>query len=362
MQEYSSIMRSLRLDVRKAKVETELYLSSGAYKKDITIDPDIPGKDSIGVHPRNTGYDEMRHFTVDTWKHIAKSKGLHLILDDGDYFIDDPDSYFSEKEWNIRLSYLDTIYRFQNREFYAGRNDTNRRLDSNLSSFPSVLLKCLKFKGEPLVSIDLSNSQFVIFAKIAESGFFHYYLELPPSLSHLSVSSEGISTHNTTQSNPKLVELQVENPIMTKDMMEFIKVAKSGKLYGYIQKILGLPEGDSGKKQAKQMMFGICFSKSTDRRLSKQALRKVFPTVVGLMDQVKVRFKENSMAILLQMMESKIFIDVIKKELDARGYDTATKHDSVLCPLSQVPGVEAAIREILDRELGEYQLKIEVLE
>lgn len=355
-------MRSLRLDVRKAKAETELYISSGAYKKDIIIDPDIPEKDSIGVHPRNTGYGEMRHFTVATWKHIAKSKGLQLILDDGDFYIDDPDSYFSEKEWNIRMSYMDTIYRFQSREFYAGRNTTNHRLDSNLSSFPSMLLKCLNYKGEPLASIDLSNSQFVMFARIAESGFFHYYLDFPLPISHKSDSGDSICTYNTTRSSRKLVEVEVENPIMTEDMMEFIKVAKSGKLYEYIQKFLGLPEGDSGRRMAKQLMFGICFSKRSDKRSSKRVLRSVFPVVVEVMDQVKVKFKDNSIAILLQLMESKIFIDMIKTELDKRGYDTATKHDSVLCPISQRPGVEATIREILDRELEQYQLKIEVLE
>ena len=80
------------------------------------------------------------------------------------------------------------------------------------------------------------------------------------------------------------------------------------------------------------------------------------------MDTVKGKFGDNSVAILLQLMESNIFIDKIKSELDRRGFDTAMKHDSVLCPVSQLPGVEATIREILDRELGVYQLKIEVLE
>lgn len=159
-----------------------------------------------------------------------------------------------------------------------------------------------------------------------------------------------------------MVHIEAENPIMTVDMIEFIKVAKSGNLYEYIQKFIGLPEGDYGRRMAKKLMFGICFSKRADKRISKRLLRSVFPSVVEVMDQTKVRFKDNGVAILLQLMESNIFIDKIKSELDKRGYDTATKHDSVLCPISQRVGVEATIREILDRELGQYQLKIEVLE
>ncbi len=67
----------------------------------------------------------------------------------------------------------------------------------------------------------------------------------------------------------------------------------------------------------------------------------------------------NSFAILLQMTESNLFIDLIKKELDRLGFDITTKHDSILCPVSQKDEIEKVIKRILDEELGKYELSIE---
>ncbi len=355
-------LRSLRIDVRKAKAVTEQYISSGAYCENISIDPEINPSTIIGVHPRNTGYQKKKFFSLSTWRKIADSKGLVIIQDGADFYIDDPKRFLIEKEFDIRLSYLDMIYRYQNREFFASRNNTNHRLDSNLSSFPSILLQCFKFKGEPLVSIDLSNSQFVMFAKLVESGFLHSIFNFPQPIPHMYYSEQYIDSYNTTQSEPELKFGMAEDPIMTEDMIEFIKLAKNGTLYEYVQVQLGLSPGEAGRRQAKQMMFRICFSGRRDNSESKQLLIGIFPSVIDIMDQVKAKYRDNDFAILLQMMESRIFIDLVKSELDRRGFDTATKHDSVLCPVRQLPEVEATIREILDRELGVYQLKVDVLE
>lgn len=366
-------MRSLHLDVPEASAEVESYILSGQYRDKIVVDPDTIFNGSIGVHPPNTGFDKVEYRRGDTWKSIAQSKALWLIQDGSKYYIDDPVSYYSEKEMQIRLNYIDAIHRFPNKEFYAKRNDTNNRLDSTLSSFPSILLKHMKFgkDREPLVSIDLCNSQFAIFAKLVEHGRFHELLNYPVSVSkgsssvltEVSGSSTGnIVTYNTTNFASKWTAEGAEDLIMTQDMMHFVELAKTGQLYEYVQEMLEMPVGAYGRRQAKQMMFGICFSGWRDNRPAKELLKIMFPTVVKVMDQIKKKHGNNKIAVELQREESRIFIDHVKKELDARGYDTATKHDSVLCPLSQRAGVEAIVREILDRELGEYQLKVEMLE
>lgn len=366
-------MKSLSIDVRNASAEVESYILSGQYRDKITIDPDTIFSGAIGVHPPNTGFDKVEYRSAIAWKSVAQSKAMWLIQDGSKYFIGDPVSYYSEKELLIRLNYIDAIHRFHNKALYAKRNDTNNRLDSTLSSFPSILLRHMKFgkKKEPLVSIDLCNSQFAIFAKLVEHGRFHELLNypVPVSKTHNSVNLEvshssagNVVTYNTTNIASKWTGERAGDPIMTEDLMHFVELAKTGHLYEYVQEMLEMPVGASGRRQAKQMMFGICFSGWRDNRPAKELLKIMFPTVVKVMDQIKKKHGNNKVAVELQREESRIFIDHIKKELDARGYDTATKHDSVLCPISQLPGVEAIIREILDRELEQYQLKVEVLE
>jgi len=358
-------MRLLKPDIRKAKKLITHYIQSKEYQRDITINPNLPDSQPIRVHPHNTPFAEPKIYSIRFWRNIALAQGMSIIRDKTDYYIDYPERYFSKKELNIRISYYDAIYRFQNREFTASRNATNERLDSNLSSFPSLLLGCLRY-DEPLVSIDLSNSQFVMFSKIIESGFLHHIFNISqlPAINNNNhiVSGDNIRSYNTTRNDTELVVNERQDPILTGDVIEFIEVAKSGQLYEKIQKHFELPDGDAGRKEAKGLMFQVCFSARRDNRAFKKKLKELYPNVISIMDRVKARYRDNDFAILLQKMESNIFIDKIKKELDHRGLLTATKHDSVICPLSQLPQVKKIVREILDKELGEYQLKTEPLE
>lgn len=376
-------MRNLRLDVRAAKRATDNYIDSGEFTKKITIDPDIDCDQPIEC--RDPSKDEPEFLTVKNWWRIADKYGMTLINDDGKYIIDFPNVYYSRKRQHLRVAYYDAIHRFQNREFIANRNHTNFRLDSNLTPFPSLLLSYLTYgkHKNPLVSIDLKNSQFTILAKLIEDGTFDEYT--PDHISdhdHTSIPSSSFQysnsipeqhyksktrttlhdevSYNCALSGYNLDVEQHEHPVFTEDLALFVKLAKNGKIYEFLQYMLELPKGKQGREQAKQMAFEMFFSGAGMRGANKE-LVKIFPTVVMMTENYKKAHKDNALAILLQRTESKIFIDRIKKELDRLGLDTATKHDSVICPASQQDEVEKVVREILDQEFGEYKLSIESL-
>lgn len=376
-------MRNLVLDVRAAKRATDNYIESGEFKKRIVIDPDIDPNEPIEC--RDPYEFDSKYLAVKNWKGIADKYGMTLICDDGEYIIDFPDIYLSKKSLRLRISYYDAIHRFQNREFYAKRNSTNHRLDSNLTSFPSILLPYLKYgkQKEHLVSIDLKNSQFTILAKLIGDGVFNDYFQTYTlnhdhifKLSQPFQNSIIIPNHkfqskinsiinytcayNSALNRYKLNGKESETPLFTMDLEAFITLAKNGKIYEYLQIKLGLSKGKTGRAKAKKMAFEMFFS-GKGIRGTKKDLIKIYPTVVNMTENYKKAHGNREFAILLQKTESELFIDCIKKELDRLGFDTVTKHDSVLCPQSQVDQVDKVVRDILQDKFDKYQLSIDVL-
>jgi hypothetical protein len=138
------------------------------------------------------------------------------------------------------------------------------------------------------------------------------------------------------------------------DLLHFIELAKSGKIYEYIKEKLNLKKvGD-----AKQFAFEIFFASYKFNGVGKQQLKLIFPTLIKLIDAYKKNNGSKSFAILLQKRESDIFIDRILHRLANKGYKVLSKHDSILCVASELKDVEMEVRTILDEELGDYRLKI----
>lgn len=188
------------------------------------------------------------------------------------------------------------------------------------------------------------------------SAALHSVLPLPLSFSLSSTLKFSTYMFINFWQNPG--DEQAETPLFTGDIDLFIKVAKNGKLYEFIQETLSLPKGDAGRVLAKTMMFEICFSSRLNHSFMKKQLMQVFPNVVAIIDEYKKRNGDNQFSILLQKTEANIFIDKIFKRLQEEGYSVLTKHDCILCPESQKTEVERIVREVLDEELGEYELSV----
>lgn len=185
------------------------------------------------------------------------------------------------------------------------------------------------------------------------------------------------------------------------------KLTKSGEFYEKFSTILqneGWRFVGDPRDEAKRIMFATAFAKEGHHSPAKAILRKHFPELVGAMDGFKkgmVAWHEDEMsrarmgmmieeaeqaaindksatadllaiknaakdtgnaalAVMLQRIESRIFIDAILEALLRMGYRCLTKHDSVLPKVSDLVEVEAVVRGILDAILGagEYTLKV----
>lgn len=237
------------------------------------------------VYARYNSYGKEREcwLKIGVALQMAKEWGVDLIQDGVRYYICDFKNYLDYKRQSYYLSYTDGIDKFKNKDFYAFRNDTNNRLDSNITNMANVLTDEL-FKDNGLIKFDLSNSQFAI-------------------LSH-----------------------SLDKKLQTEDFNIFKREAYAGTLYEYIQDKLEL----ESRKEAKNMMFELMFSSEKLKSALKTKLKKLFPSVVKYVDDYKRKHKYKNFSISLQKIESEIFIDGIWQTIKKEKVFCLTKHDSII--------------------------------
>ena len=414
------VLRMARMDKRAAKKFVVQYIKSGAIEKSLLINEEVFDGDNLQVFYKPYGKPPLkkmfcnRNYAIER----AKDMGMDLIQDKRKIVIACKDKYIEQKKKRIKYSYNRHIENFSNRQFYASRNDINDRLDSNITSMPSVLLQFISLDEEPLINIDLSNSQFVFLAVLIAQGAFNSYLRQEEKAEKKLASkvtkivraeNDSFSSFNQikeqivngeynnrhlyiergtkrenkggaymcAENHLKVVSKNIEASTMEGDVEEFIQLAKNGKLYEYIRDNLKLKEGNEGRKQAKSLMFLIFFSKHDYRCSAKNKIKELFSTLISMIDLYKAEKREenkleresqglkddrkgdNQFAIALQKKESSTFIDKILYKLFKSGFKVLSKHDSILCKKSDLEAVGAFIKQVLDKEIGEneYQLK-----
>jgi len=352
---------------------------------------------------------------------IAKRNRQDAILYRDRVYLADAEQWISDKVDQTRLIYLDSLVKLKNirqrPNIYCKRNDTNQRLDSNLTNLKSEFIQYLRLDGERLVSIDLANSQFTILARLIEVGqiyaqsidnkyfakehvsdnfnltgtceaakcpsdrslvFYGSKQGEPPlaSYQHIKETISLINVNHFSQKMGKKTDIIDYKPT---DLELFKKSTKQGTFYEDFQQILKDQGQDYTRDEIKRMMFLLLFSASGYNPPEKRLLAKHFPSLVLFADEFKrlmsgfyegdglehhqAKDKGNAaLAVTLQRIESAIFIDCILTRLLKSGYRVFTKHDSILCKESDVEAVTAIVREELDRELGigAYTLKTEL--
>ena len=418
-----------QLKLRGKITEVENYIDSFLYKKSlrdlIVVNHDIK-EDVIEVNfysKLKRQYIKRHVKTKNLLKEIYHDSSFYAIAERGKnltnlimykrkyYLINSSvDDFIQRKLITIKRSYLQSLIDLEYNKLHIKRNDTNMRLDTNITSMKSDLLKLLYWEGESIKSIDLSNSQFRIFGyilKSLEQNVIHEHLNQTSSWNPLNKVIDDL-VYNTESMNSQLdiyfchfhVKQRLESlppsllPLfktcflvpdadfvnLSTDYQEFMMLINQGQLY---EKIASIMEKELLKKykrkDAKVLMFEIAFSKhNNNSNIEKRILKKYFPNIIKFIAEFKksmiAKYKSDglprgdanhkgnaSFAVLLQNIESVIFIDIILRDLVNLGIDALTKHDSVLCKESDLGRVEMRIRFFLDNIFGKgtYNMKRE---
>jgi hypothetical protein len=175
------------------------------------------------------------------------------------------------------------------------RNETNGRLDSNLTSLPSFLRPFI-VGDERLVYVDIKNSQ----------PFFLYTL-----------------MKNKTEVEENELNLYADL-VVNGNLYEFLKEEYQNQT-GYYRT----------RKQMKVMLFKILYSKIISFPKYKYFFGKRFPQIMQHINNTNSD-KHNTLSVQLQSIESFLVLDVIMPILAQKKIIPFTIHDGFICKESEV--------------------------
>lgn len=184
------------------------------------------------------------------------------------------------------------------------RNATNGRIDNNLTSLKSDYKQFIV--KENLYQVDIINSQPFILS-----------LYLNSSLCGRNFNEKELQMYNDWTSSGIFYEMFEKE--------YFNKTSKVLK-----------------RKEIKDIMFCIFYSKNGSYQKEKNIFKMIFPTIMDFIETEK-KDKHSEFAIKLQKMESKICIDIICDELNKVGIKYYTIHDAWLVDKEDVKDVEKIV-------------------
>ena len=209
------------------------------------------------------------------WLAVATRNNVALIKFKKRFYIEGVKSFIERKRIELEIMYTHSIEQIINGNFYANRNETNNRLDYNMTGLKKKLFPFLYLDGELTEELDIKNAQFAILSNI-------------PTF--------------------KLDE-------------KFIEVAQSGQLYEFIGS-----KFDMTRDQVKEYLIVVAFGEVEHHQ---KALNELFPTTMKSISDFKNKFGYENFSVMLQKAESNLMIDGVYKLLYDNNIKTLPIHDSV---------------------------------
>lgn len=288
------------------------------------------------------------------WGHLKQREFLKLLTIDAECCkIIKPLEQNNVKKYN---SLLASATRIDQQIHTCIRDNTSKRMHTNITNMSKELRHFLRVDGQPLVNIDIKNSQ--------------------PYLSVLLLThpEKVASFANNKALEILLKEIKIKN---SKDIALYITLVTEGGLYEYLMAEFSKEDFTLTRQETKRQVLRTLYAKNRlpknpENRRARQIFTDRFPNVHKVFSRIRGRGKgekfENykRLAILLQSIESHLVLDVIMKRVykEMPGVFAMTIHDSILTV--NRPEVVEMIRDIMEAELKNFvgyapQIEIEWL-
>ena len=256
-------------------------------------------KSSLKVNSIGDKYYANKYMKTSQLVSISKENNYSIIQTSQGCYLDDLEHFLNKKRLSIYLSYINSVDTLKEKRYRVKRNDTNRRLDTNLTNLYSELVDEI-CRQNNLVQIDLSNSQFCFLSEL------------------------------------------LKDELDTPDFMMFQSLSYQGNLYLYVQKKLKL----NSLKESKKMMFSLLFSSQKNTTTEKKKIKDLFPSVIDWVDRFKKLNGYKKFSVKLQNLESIFFIDNLLRLIKNKGIFCITKHDSLIIRQEDYNTVIELVKEI----------------
>ncbi|SBV94207.1 hypothetical protein [uncultured Dysgonomonas sp.] len=255
-------------------------------------------------------------------------------------------------------------------------HDYKAKIDSNIHRLHSVLTNIQKdyrnfitYDGQPLVSIDIKNSQPYLVSALTNPNFWS---NTNPNLKFSQMPNNIQGLFNTpTTFNITPISIMLGNffdNLSPSDFDEYKRIVSSGEMYETVQRwILEEKEIDISREDAKTTMFTLIFSSNRDNpndenHWLKVYYREKFPSIAELFKIIKRQYKgvdrkkqHARLACLLQSIESEIVLHRCCKRIWEEGEQQVpifTIHDSIVTTKGNEDFVKRIMEEELTRAIG----------
>lgn len=321
------------------------------------------------------------------------------------------ESAISRKQFRILSHMIRTIKKFENKDFRVKRDLTSYRANSVLTQMNSALRKFVFWKAKRLYSIDLRNSQplllsllfqeisgyrcsqdFSITSKdsISISSFkpsitantisnIHKEASVGGGMSYRICFSEiqnaeyasktkflatlmatGILPAQNSVNENITIKATERNARSNKtekqqaEVQQFFDLCVSGWIYEYFRKAHNSKHGVHilTRDEIKHLFVIYLFSKNTaQNEVIKPVMMTHFPYLHSLVKRIKQK-DHKVLSVLLQCMESHLFLDVVARRLHEHQIPFATVHDSIISTEEHIEVVKQVITGAFIMEFG----------
>ncbi len=290
-----------------------------------------------------------RENTKKIWGHSRQKEFLKQITIDAGF------NEFLKSRWTGNINQYNNIKasatRLLRKRYFCTIDDTSRRFHSNVTNMSKDLRPFLRVNGQPLVNIDIKNSQ----------PYLSTLLLTHPEKVVGFVIDDKLDRLLKTIKIPK-----------SRDIAHYIDLVTSGGIYEYLMAEFSKKGLIMDRKETKKQVLRILFARNREPKdeinlQARSIFMKIFPNVHQVFFRIRGPMREKKylnshnkcvtfrrFAILLQRIESKLVLDVIMKRVykELPGVFVLTIHDSILTVNDRE--VVDSIFKIMEEELEKF--------
>lgn len=238
--------------------------------------------------------------------------------------------------------------------------DTNvHRLHSVITNLQKEYRRFLRYNGQRLVNVDISNSQPYIICLLLNPLFWDDTSDIPLNIRKLHPSIQSrFSEHHVREIYDRISSIQ-----NSEEIRSYIQITAQGRIYEYLQNVINNQQNTNlERKDIKTIILTTLFSKNRYMPSFKLYFKSCFPQIYKLIELIK-REDHTALAILLQNIESEIVLHRCCLKIWENGKHEVpvfTIHDSVCTTVENVQFIVDCLTEILTEYIGVTpHLKIE---
>ena len=250
---------------------------------------------------------------------------------------------------------------FKNGEFPFYVDAKGNRAHTLLTRSNKNIRHFITCNGEPLVSVDLKNSQPYLLLCLANSLFFQKNRKKRENNNLTqSVINHNILISDLSPNSISSIMLGLSSEIQYSiEFQEYKKLVASGGIYEFFEDKLSytpklLKQGFSKRDLVKYRMMLCLYSKNGGHSCGmKSAFKTHFPKLYTLICKLKNE-KHNTLALLLQRIESYLILDVICKRIsdEKPNLPIFTIHDCIVTTVGNENYVSNIIKEEMEKVVG----------